>query len=117
METNEEVKLRILQALADESEELARILALLGDKIEITRNWLPRDLSEFSKDKRIKLAQELEQTIAQEIMAVTSKEKAIADQFRALGKRNKPCQGDGWCPLLGKAACKGECWILSGWGG
>lgn len=80
------VKLKILDALALESAELASILKILRSKLEKTEQWLPAELSCLPKEKRIALTVKMEETIGNELLAVATKEKAIAELIKILSK-------------------------------
>ena len=91
MENTEDIRLRILCAVAQEEEEMAKMFEILRDKMRKTRDWLPGDLKALPPNKAIELAVCMEKTIGEEIRALAEKERAIAEKVEAV---NKHCPTD-----------------------
>lgn len=84
MERDAEIRQRILEAVAQEEEEMAKIFGILRDKLQKTRDWLPDDLHGQSVCKKVEMAVCVEKTIAEEIRALADKERAIALKVKSI---------------------------------
>ena len=68
---------RILEAIAIEQEQLARILTSLADKAEKSANWLPDTAPSEPFNVIVDKVRALECVIAQEMSAAAMKEDAM----------------------------------------
>lgn len=110
------VQERILDAVAKEQEQIARILAALALKVEKSAAWLPEKAPDgvcFSQI--VDNVKGLESVIAQELKATAYKEKAIKEilkqvcgSVRPPGKICCPCPCDSFqiCKIVGRCVRK-----------
>jgi hypothetical protein len=96
---------RIVQAIAIEQEQLARILTSLADKAEKAANWLPDTAPDEPFNVIVDKVRALECVMAQEISALAMKEHAMKGLLRQLCPGNHdelPCP----CPCKLFYVCK-----------
>ncbi|NLJ75277.1 MAG: hypothetical protein GX331_09845 [Firmicutes bacterium] len=91
MNLEKQYRHRIMDASASEIESIAKMLQLLAHKLEITKQWLPPNLDSIPPEKQVLLAIELQKTLAEEIQALTKKERAITKQLEMVQDEQKPC--------------------------
>jgi len=75
---------RIVQAIAIEQEQLARILTSLANKAEKAANWLPDTAPDEPFNVIVDKVRALESVMAQEISALAWKEKAMPRSSEAM---------------------------------
>ena len=75
---------RILQAIAVEQEQLARILTSLADKAEKSAGWLPDTAPDELFNVIVEKVRALECVIAEEMSAAAMKEQAMRGLLREL---------------------------------
>lgn len=97
---------RIVQAIAIEQEQLARILTSLANKAEKAANWLPDTAPDEPFNVIVDKVRALECVMAQEIGALAMKEKAMQGLLgQCVGNQNEvpsPCP----CPCALFQVCK-----------
>jgi hypothetical protein len=96
---------RIIQAIALEQEQLARILTSLADKAEKSAGWLPDTPPDEPFNVIVDKVRALECVMAQEIGALAMKEQAMKGLLRQLCPGNHsqiPCP----CPCKLFHVCK-----------
>lgn len=82
---------RIMDASASEIETISKMLQLLSEQLDIAKQWLPHNLDCLPPEKRVRLAIELQETLAEEIQALMKKEKVITKQLEMVSGRQKSC--------------------------
>lgn len=97
---------RIVQAIAIEQEQLARILTSLANKAEKAANWLPDTAPDEPFNVIVDKVRALESVMAQEISALAWKEKAMQGLLgQCVGDQSavpSPCP----CPCVLFQVCK-----------
>ncbi len=99
---------RILEAIAIEQEQLARILTSLADKAEKSANWLPDTAPSEPFNVIVDKVRTLECVIAQEMSAAAMKEDAMKGLLRAIRTTDDnclPCPSPSPCPSPGPSQC------------
>lgn len=97
---------RILQAIAVEQEQLARILTSLADKAEKAANWLPGTAPDEPFNVIVDKVRALETVMAQEISALALKEKAMQGLLRQCVRDQNEIPGPCPCPCNLFQVCK-----------
>jgi hypothetical protein len=97
---------RIVQAIAIEQEQLARILTSLADKAEKAANWLPDTAPDEPFNVIVDKVRALECVMAQEIGALAMKEKAMRGLLRQCVRDQNEVPSPCLCPCALFHVCK-----------